>query len=461
MRQSNQHRRRRRSSSRRREAHIVSWQLAVEKLLPGGDALARVADGKPVFLSRAVPGDQVHVVQALDEGSYYRATEYRLIDESPLRVTPSCGHYHQCGGCDWMALAKPAQRLHKQELLKEALRRTGGFELEKLPDLNYHEDLDVGGYRRKLRLGISGKTLGYRRPKSHQLVPLSHCEIARMELSVLLNWLAELVKSHPMMAEHAYELELALLGSTLQLHVFVKRMAAPKLRRFRQFFIEQQRLAPQKFRLSFSTDDLRKHLYRLPLIELNRAQHGVDEKIWTYLPAGGFMQVNENGNQQMIQTVLAAAKRVGAQSFLDVYCGAGNFSFPLAALGLSGVGVEFEPLAIAGAQRAAKEQRRALEFHAGDAAQFVQRLLREERSFDLIVIDPPRSGAKDLLPWLERLRHQHLAYISCDPVTFARDLSMLRKTGFELLELAAFDLFPETHHVESFALLRSPVAPNC
>ncbi len=85
-------------------------------------------------------------------------------------------------------------------------------------------------------------------------------------------------------------------------------------------------------------------------------------------------------------------------------------------------------------------------------------MLKEERSFDLVLLDPPRSGAKEMLPSLVKLEHKHLVYISCDPVTFARDLRMLRESGFELLQLAAFDLFPETHHVESFAILRAPFA---
>ena len=438
----------------------VAWNLEVEKLLPGGEGLARTPLGPPVFLARVVPGDRVSISEVLPSKSFFRAHRFEVLKGGEARVEARCQHYQECGGCDWMSLSFVAQEQQKLALLNEALRRTGGFDLDLLPNIQWNSSPRKQSYRRRIRLGLRGAQLGFRKQKSHELVSLTSCDVAREELEPVIAWLIKLVAAQPLVAQCAYEVELALIGSIIELHFFIKSKTEPRLAQFRSLLQQHAESAPASTQWSFSVDSHKNALNRLPLMSLVKAASDRKDLIWTYLAPGGFAQVNEEGNRLMIQAVLNVAARENASTFLDVFCGSGNFSFPLAANGLRGIGVEFEPMAIYAAKKAAKEQGRALEFHAADAATFIRSLLQTESCFDLIVIDPPRAGAKDLISLLAKLSHRILVYVSCDPVTLARDLRKLAEYGFEVIDLHAFDLFPETHHVESLAVLRAPKAPQ-
>ncbi|HEX7452278.1 MAG TPA: methyltransferase domain-containing protein, partial [Polyangiaceae bacterium] len=171
------------------------------------------------------------------------------------------------------------------------------------------------------------------------------------------------------------------------------------------------------------------------------------------VPGGGFNQVNWAVNQLLVQALLDGAERVSALSFCDLYCGAGNFSLPLLARGLVGLGIENSRSAIAAAKRAVKEQSlSSARFITGDVRVELEKLTRAE-CFDLIVLDPPRSGARDVLPEVIRRAPGHIAYCACDPVTLARDLRALCDAGYALDRVTGFDMFPQTHHFETLAWL--------
>ncbi|MEP7052504.1 MAG: methyltransferase domain-containing protein, partial [Pseudomonadota bacterium] len=172
------------------------------------------------------------------------------------------------------------------------------------------------------------------------------------------------------------------------------------------------------------------------------------------VPTGAFSQVNWAVNQQLVQALLDGAARVLARTFCDLYCGAGNFSLPLFARGLTGLGIEAAKFSVAAAKRAAKEQSlTSARFIAGDVRAELERLPRAG-CFDLVVLDPPRSGAREVLPELLRRAPLHIAYCACDPVTLARDLRALCAAGYALEEVTGFDMFPHTHHFETLAWLR-------
>jgi 23S rRNA (uracil1939-C5)-methyltransferase len=176
-------------------------------------------------------------------------------------------------------------------------------------------------------------------------------------------------------------------------------------------------------------------------------------------PAHAFTQVNWPVNRALVQAVLDAAAQRSVRTFLDLYCGAGNFSLPLLARGLKGVGIESSKEAIAAAKRAASAHQLSFaRFIAGDVQRALAKLPRAER-FDLVVLDPPRSGAREILPEILRLAPPHIAYCACDPVTQARDLRALCDAGYSLVEVTGFDMFPQTHHFESLVWLsRTPPA---
>ncbi len=168
---------------------------------------------------------------------------------------------------------------------------------------------------------------------------------------------------------------------------------------------------------------------------------------------GMFTQVNWEVNQAIIRDVLERVTQHGFGSFLDLYCGAGNFSLPLLSQGIKGIGIESNPLSIAAAQLASTGQNLGGRFMSADVPQKLSELTARGEAFDLVLLDPPRAGFKDAAIHLPLLARKAVFVCSCDPTTFARDLRTLLDLGFVLETLVAYDMFPQTHHVELTAWL--------
>lgn len=165
---------------------------------------------------------------------------------------------------------------------------------------------------------------------------------------------------------------------------------------------------------------------------------------------GVFTQVNRAVNERLVADVVAGARARGVALFCDLYAGAGNFALPLAAAGLSGVAIERSREAVEAGRRAAKAKNLDVRFVAGDVGQQAKKL---EPRFELIVIDPPRTGAREVIASVIRLAPRVIAYCACDPVTLARDLKKLSDGGYALEGITGYDMFPHTHHVEALAWL--------
>jgi 23S rRNA (uracil1939-C5)-methyltransferase len=169
------------------------------------------------------------------------------------------------------------------------------------------------------------------------------------------------------------------------------------------------------------------------------------------VPADAFTQVNAGGNLLLVETVLAFAGAAAGERVLDLYCGAGNFSLPLARRGARVRGIERSPVAVeAATANAARLGLREASFECATVAH----ALRRVTPADLVVLDPPRAGARDALAALAAIRAPRVVYVSCDPATLARDVRTLRDSGYRLLRVQPIDLFPQTYHVESVAEFR-------
>jgi 23S rRNA (uracil1939-C5)-methyltransferase len=155
-----------------------------------------------------------------------------------------------------------------------------------------------------------------------------------------------------------------------------------------------------------------------------------------------------------VSSVVTGAKQRGLSTFCDLFAGVGNFALPLAHAGLSGVMVERTPSAVRAAERAAGEQGLPqLRARTVDASRALKDLVHEGRQFDLVVLDPPREGAPDVVAGIAALRPRAVAYVACDPVTLSRDLRPLLAAGLRLASVEAFDMFPRTHHFETLVWL--------
>lgn len=409
----------------------------VEKLVPGGAGFLRLKNGQGAFAAGALPGERIEVELAEDHHAYLQAKRWHLVHASDDRVQPICPVQGSCGGCDLMMLSYPAQLRAKAGILRDALTRTGRF--QDLPELTFIAAEQPLRYRSRIRLHVARDgRLGFFAAESRELVEIPGCLVAEPALDRALLELRTIANQHRVAFSAYSELELRVAPGDPKLSlrlvpagpVDAQSPLLDALSRIFRVAIGERSSPPEADQ-------------RFPL------PGGAELRA----PAAAFTQVNWAVNQRLIQALLDGAERRTIRTFCDLYCGAGNFSLPLLARGMSGVGIEGSKPAIAAAKRASSEQGLTrVRFIAGDVKQTLGNLPRSE-SFDLVLLDPPRSGAREVLPELIRRAPAHIAYCACDPVTLARDLRTLCDSGYSLSAVTGFDMFPQTHHFETLAWL--------
>ena len=413
-------------------------EWTIEKLVPGGAGFLRLSNGKGAFAPGALPGERIRVETAEDHQAYLQATRWQLLDASPDRVQPSCPVQGSCGGCDLMTLSYPAQLSAKVGILRDALTRTGRFEA--LPELVFVAADQPLAYRSRIRLHVADDgRLGFFAQNSRALVEIPGCQVADPELDQALLTLRSIASRHRAALASFSEVELRVAPAG-------PRLALRLVPAGRRFDAESPLVAELALAFRVSIGDRSpapEHDQRFPLPE------GVELRV----SGPAFTQVNWAVNQRLVQALLDGAEQREVQTFCDLYCGAGNFSLPLLKRGLSGIGIEASKPAILAAKRAAAEHglTRA-RFIAGDVKETLAKLPRTDH-FDLAVLDPPRSGAREVIPELLRRAPRSIAYCACDPVTLARDLRTLCDSGYSLAAVSGFDMFPQTHHFETLAWL--------
>lgn len=425
-------------------------QVVIEKLIPDGKALGRLSDGRVVIVSGAVPGDRIELGTVSESKGLVTARTHRLLAPSSLRIAPSCPVADRCGGCDWMALPIEEQRRQKLEVLKEALLRTGKIDWRSRP-LELWAGERAEAYRGRVRLQIAGGRIGFYHRASHELVEPERCAVSTAAVNAGLTEIRALGRAHPGALDAFAWLEVR-EASDGTLSVLLE----PQHERLPPAAIAWLAALRERFvvvvggRGSGSADASTPELWQ---------RFQLDAETFMLSSPPGFVQVNWEVNQALIAHVLAGVAARAVVTFLDAYAGSGNFTLPLLRRGLSGLAVESNPSAVAPLREAARRQGLDAEgFVVADAVAHATALGRQGRRFDLVLVDPPRAGLGAGLEPLARLAREWFLICSCNPVTLARDLGRLVALGFELTELTAFDMFPQTHHLETLAWLRAPAA---
>ena len=417
-----------------------------------------VRAGKTVFVAGALPGELVEYQVRRSERSHDEAQLIRVLEAAPDRVEPRCAHFGTCGGCSLQHLAPESQLQVKDGMLRETLRRIGKVEpAEWLAPLSG----DPWGYRRRARLGArfvhakERSLVGFREKMSSYVADIARCEVLVPKIGGLMAGLSELVTSLSIPARIP-QIEVA-VGDNLT--VLVLRTLSPLIAADRQKLRDFGTLHDVHWLLQAgrpdqleSLDETRPELwYELPAYAVRLAFQPAD-----------FIQVNGAMNRVLIDRVLELMALDDQSEVLDLFCGLGNFTLPLARRTRRVVGIEGDAglIARARANAAANDLQNAV-FHVGNLAgdEAVTRclsLVQGER-FSHVLVDPPRTGAMDLLPALAKLAPQRLVYVSCHPGSLARDLGILvAEHGFALRAAGIVDMFPHTSHVESIAILDGP-----
>jgi 23S rRNA (uracil1939-C5)-methyltransferase len=438
----------------------------IEKAVNGGYGLARRENGQIVLIHHVLPGETVQARIILEKKGFAEAIPTAILEASPHRIPPPCPYYGICGGCDLQHCDYGQQLQTKHEIIGDLLQRAPQHSLSQAIPLLAAPLASprIMGYRQRLRLQINDDGVpGFRRFHSHQCVPIKECLLARPEINQAYRQL-QLQASFRRLLLLSSELELLLNPASAKVVCLfhLTRKARPADIKLAEILTAS---VPELERILFCGQDF------LPVSIDGKgdAQTSSSQSLELLLPpfpghtdkpislaweAAGFCQVNLEQNLQLIQTVLDFCRADHRCSVLDLFCGMGNFSIPLAMQSASLLGVEGQGAAI---RQARKNSELAgltnTRFEKSPIHQYCQTLAAAEERFDCVVIDPPRQGAPELAPLLAMLTRQRLIYISCDPATLCRDLGELTNAGFCVQKLQPVDMFPQTHHIETVALL--------
>ena len=431
--------------------------LAIDKLTFGGAGLGRV-DGLVCFVPFTAPGDEVRIRIIRQKRSYLEGELLEILVPSPLRTSPPCPVFGRCGGCNWQHLNYPAQLAAKDDIFAETLWRGGRVGREVLlPTLGAPAPF---GYRSrvqlKLHLADGELHMGFYRTGSHFVVAIpGQCAIADPTINRLIGELRTLLPSFPEVSRLP-QIDIAVGDDGTALLIFHFIGNDPAI--LHNFLIRHVDSLPSASGLYLQTGrksslswvaGLEKLTYRIPASILP----GLPETSLSF-SRGGFSQVNYRQNLELLSTVVQWAALEGTERVLDLYCGNGNFSIPLARLVSHVIGIEEYGPSIDDARiNCTINGVENVSFDCQGAAAGVQALVAAHETFDLVLLDPPRSGAAEVMPLLARLTPRAIIYISCDPMTLARDLGILRGHGYGVVKSRPIDMFPQTYHIESITLL--------
>ena len=424
-------------------------ELTIEKLIYGGDGLARVNSGeraKTIFIPYVLPGERVQASIVNQKPGFSYAALDQVLEPSKLRSSPPCPYFGKCGGCQYQHIGYADQLRFKAEILKETLRRVGKLELS--IEIQSHPSPPFN-YRNRTRFHVRTTpefAIGYFRHASHELLPVRECPISSPLINRLLAELWKLSQGQRIPPE-IEEIELFANDSdkTCLVELYVQESAGKiALQTFANLF---SRAVPEtvgivSFRNSRKFDGIPNLLWGEPSI--NYAVGGE-----TYgVSAGAFFQTNRHQVTRMVELVVNDRK---GKLALDLYSGVGLFTLPLAR--------RFERvIAVESSSTSAGDLRANVQANVKISAQSTDKYLTSAAGTlrpDVVVVDPPRSGlgtavCREVL----KLSARELVYVSCNPATLARDLKQFTAGKFKIAEMHLIDLFPQTFHIETCTVLR-------
>ena len=438
--------------SRRRPLPAPVTGVTIESLAHDGRGVAHI-DGKAVFVDGALPGEVVSFEYTTSRRKFDEGRVTAVQTASPDRVEPRCAHFGVCGGCSLQHLDSAAQIQAKQQTLLDNLRHIGKVEPESLlPPLTG----PAWGYRTKGRLGVKdvvkkGRVLvGFREKRSPYVADLARCEVLHPAVGDRLEGLSGLIEQLEARARIP-QIEVAVASETTALvfrhldpltphdHDVLKRYAMDQ---GVHVYLQPagpdtvQVLWPEKSVLSYTL---------------------ASESVVIEFQPTDFTQVNTAINEQMVARVLEMMSLGETDTVLDLFCGLGNFTLPLARHAGQVTGVEGDAGLVSRARdNAALNGLDNTAFHVANLAVTNTGAAWAGSGYNKVLLDPPRSGAAEVMPLLGNIHPQRIVYVSCHPGSLARDAgTLVNELGYRLLSAGVMDMFPHTAHVESIALFEA------
>ncbi len=428
----------------------------IESVSHDGKGVCHI-DDTTVFIDGALEGEELTFIYTSKRKNIAEAKVHEVLKPSPLRVEPECPHFSICGGCSLQHLAEDQQILLKQKVMLENLKRIGKAEpqsvLEPLSGPHW-------GYRRKARLGVrfvvkkDKMLVGFREKHSNFLAELEICKVLHPDVGLHLRDLADLMLSLSIynqipQIEVAYGddqgafiirhlepfndedlLKISAYAEKMALHIYLQPKGPDSI----------TRLYPSE---NDGSEAFKPLSYTLPTYDIVNEFRPTD-----------FTQVNMDINRKMIELALALMAPKADDRVLDLFCGLGNFTLPLARQVAHVTGVEgSSELVIRAKENALKNGIENTDYFAADLFKDFSDMKWAQQKYDCILLDPARSGAKEIVEYLPKFGAHTVVYVSCNPSTLARDTEiMVHTNGYTLVKAGVMDMFPHTAHVESIAL---------
>ena len=384
---------------------MESFEVEVERILPGGMGLAH-ADGKTVFVALAAPGDRVRVRVEREQGNVLFASIEEIVRPSPLRIEPPCPYFGRCGGCDFQQLTYETQLAAKAGIIRDCLHRIA--RLENVPEIVVTPSPNDWRYRMRATWQIDRelRRVGYYERGSRRVCDVADCAVLMPELQAAL-----------------------------------EQVRATEWNEFPDDLKHLDAVAGENG-VSLSPAFAR--------FETNELSLTVRGETYNY-NAGTFFQINPSLLAPLVEFALNDA---AGETALDLYCGVGLFTLPLSRQFAKVVGIEANTAATRFARR--NLQRAGLTNASVTTASVTDWFRSGARGpIDFVLLDPPRAGAESaVIKGILNLKPAQISYVSCDPATLARDLKKLIAGGYLIEKIRAFDLFPQTHHVETVVRLK-------
>ena len=447
-----------------RPSQLPRYIFKVERLSHEGRGIAHYAEGmdhpaekqgKKVFIRYALPGETVEAQITHQAKKLEEADSLKLISEpNPNRIDPICPHFGVCGGCSMQHIQPDEQIRLKQDVLKSHFEHFAGIQPEQWLEPLRSTRLD---YRHKARIGVrylpnkDKLLMGFREAQSNRLTEIHTCKILDAELDQALPEIRKLLQSLKGKSDIGH-IELAKGDQDIALLVrHINKLNQSDVNLLKQFALDRQwqlYLQPSTSSSVHRVDDpqaaMRLH-YRLYDFDVEFGFNPTD-----------FTQVNPTVNPQMVKLACDLLDVQPDQRILDLFCGLGNFSLPLARL----VGSQGEVVAVEGSdemvkrgtENALKNGITNVKFYSQDLTKDFSQHSWANQGFDALLIDPPRAGAEEIMHYVPNFGAKKIVYVSCNPATLARDAGILVQHGYQLKQAGVMDMFTHTGHVESIAL---------
>lgn len=426
-----------------------STTVTITGLTHDGRGIATI-NGKAAFITGALPGEIITYKITKKHSRYLEGEALEIIQASPDRTHPLCPHFQICGGCSLQHMQDEKQILFKQQVLLDQLHHFGKIKAEQIiPPLSHQ----AWNYRRKARLGVryvrkkERVLVGFREKHSRYLAELTSCPVLHESVGQRLPAFCELIETLSQ-KEQIPQIEIAVSDTATAL-VFRHLMPLTdediiKLQQFAekyQFHIYLQANSPNNLKKIYPLSDESQRLtYSLTEFELEMKFHPLD-----------FIQVNGQVNQLLIKRALEWLEPNANDTILDLFCGLGNFTLPIARFAKQVIGIEGSVDMVDRAKENALHNNIInAEFYAANLMEPVSYATWLKKQYSKILLDPPRAGAKEIIPFLSAKK---ILYISCNPATLARDAGeLVYNLGYTLKRIGVVNMFPHTSHIEAIAL---------